>query len=288
MRGAAAEEMKILFRLVILLFLVFSTWVLGANAQSDREKAQEYYEQGNIYYQQGMYKEAQAEFQKALDLLNHVEEIPETKPRIEKKPQALPEQKETRNQLEYVIGEEDILFIAVWQNPDLTQDAIVRPDGQISFPLIGDVQASGRTVSQLDQEVTYRLKEFIRQPEVSISIKKLGGNKVMVLGEVSKPGVYAVTGSKTILEAISLAGGFTKNSVASSVILIRGGFENPQAQRLDLSKALSGKPRLNVALLREDIVFVPKKFIANVNYFLEQLIGPLSKGAYATRDTYTW
>lgn len=280
--------MKRLSKWVIILFLFFGLWVSGANAQSNREKAQEYYEQGNIYYQQGMYKEAQAEFQKALHLLNNVEEVPETRPRIEKKPKDLPEQKETRDQLEYVIGEEDILFVAVWQNPDLTQDAIVRPDGQISFPLIGDIQASGRTVSQLDHEVTYRLKEFIRQPEVSISIKKLGGNKVMVLGEVSKPGVYAVTGSKTILEAISLAGGFTKNSVASSVILIRGGFENPQAQRLDLSKALAGRPRLNVALLREDIVFVPKKFIANVNYFLEQLIGPLSKGAYATRDLNTW
>jgi polysaccharide export outer membrane protein len=280
--------MKILFKCTIIFFIVFFTWALDAIAQDDRERAQRYYEQGNIYYQQEMYKEAQAEFQKALDLLNNIEETAVIQPVEEKKLQALPEEKEPKGQVEYVIGEEDILFVAVWQNPDLTQDAIVRPDGKISFPLIGDVRATGRTVSQLDWEITERLKEYIRQPEVSISIKKLGGNKVMVLGEVSSPGVYAVTGSKTILEAISLAGGFTKNSVASSVILIRGGFESPQARRLNLSKALTGNPRLNVALLREDIIFVPKKFIANVNYFLEQLIGPLSKGAYATRDTYTW
>jgi polysaccharide export outer membrane protein len=281
--------MKTLFKYAILLFFIFGLQILATFAQNNREIGQEYYEQGNIYYQQGRYKEAQEEFQKALDLLNNVEEPAVTEVKEEKEPPSITEeQKEAKSQLEYVIGEEDILIIAVWQNPDLTQDAIVRPDGKISFPLIGDVLATGRTVSELDQEITGRLKEYIRQPEVSISIKKLGGNKVMVLGEVTSPGVYAVTGSKTILEAITLAGGFTKNSVPSSVVLIRGGFENPQAQRINLSKALSGKPRLNVALLREDIIFVPKKFIANVNYFLEQLIGPLSKGAYATRDTYTW
>ena len=280
--------MKILFKWVILLFFIFGFQPSATFAQNNREKAQEDYQQGNLYYQQARYKEAQEEFQKALDLLNNIEEVPPSQPEEQKEPETLPEQKESKGQLEYVIGEEDILFIAVWQNPDLTQDAIVRPDGKISFPLIGDVLAKGRTVSELDQEVTKRLKEYIRQPEVSISIKKLGGNKVMVLGEVSKPGVYAVTGTKTILEAISLAGGFTKDSVASSVVLIRGGFENPKAERLDLSKALAGGARLNVALVTEDIIFVPKKFIANVNYFLEQLIGPLSKGAYATRDTYTW
>ncbi len=280
--------MKTFFKCVILLFFVSVVSSPSAFAQNDREKAQEYYQQGNIYYQQGKYKEAQEEFQKSLDLLNNIEEIPVSQPEKVKEPEILPAQQATESQIEYVIGEEDVLIIAVWQNPDLTQDAIVRPDGMISFPLIGDVLAKGRTVSQLDQEITKRLKEYIKQPEVSISIKKLGGNKVMVLGEVLKPGVYAVTGAKTILEAISLAGGFTKDSIASSVVLIRGGLQSPEAKRIDLSKALAGKPGLNVALLSEDIIFVPKKFIANVNYFLEQLIGPLSKGAYATRDTYTW
>jgi polysaccharide export outer membrane protein len=280
--------MKTLFKYAILFFFISLALPLAAYAQNNREKAQEYYLQGNIYYQQGKYKEAQEEFQKALDLLNIIEETPVSQPEKVKEPEILPAQQATGSQIEYVIGEEDVLIIAVWQNPDLTQDIIVRPDGQISFPLIGDVLAKGRTVSQLDSEITKRLSEYIRQPEVSISIKKLGGNKVMVLGEVLKPGVYAVTGAKTILEAISLAGGFTKDSVASSVILIRGGLQNPEAKRVDLSKALAGKPNLNIALLSEDIVFIPKKFIANVNYFLEQLIGPLSKGAYATRDAYTW
>jgi polysaccharide export outer membrane protein len=280
--------MKILFKCAILLFFIGLALPLAAYAQNSREKAKELYLQGNIYYQQARYKEAQEEFQKALDLLNNIEEAHPSQPEEQKEPETPPEQKESKGQLEYVIGEEDILFVAVWQNPDLTQDAIVRPDGKISFPLIGDILAKGRTVSQLDQEITKRLKEYIRQPEVSISIKKLGGNKVMVLGEVLKPGVYAVTGAKTVLEAISLAGGFTKDSVASSVVLIRGGLQNPEAKRIDLTKAFAGKPNLNIALLSEDIVFVPKKFIANLNYFLEQIIGPLSKGAYATRDTYAW
>ncbi len=279
--------MKIYFKLSILFFISLVGFQF-VQAQVDRDKAAEYYQQGNIFYQQGQYKEAQEEFEKALEILNNLEKTEPIKqePLIES--QVSPVANTNEGQLEYVIGEEDILFIAVWQNPDLTQEAIVRPDGKISFPLIGDILARGRTVSQLDQDITHRLKEYVRQPEVSVSIRKLGGNKVVVLGEVLKPGVYAVTGAKTMLEAISLAGGFTKDSVASSIILIRGGLQNPQAQRVDLSKAISGNPRLNLALLSEDIVFVPKKFIANVNYFLEQLIGPLSKGAYATRDTYTW
>ena len=194
----------------------------------------------------------------------------------------------TRPKVEYTIGQEDILRISVWQNPDLDQEVIVRPDGMISFPLIGDVDAAGLTISKLKEDMTERLKEYIKHPDVSISIKKIGGKKVIVLGEVTNPGVYSVTGSRRVLEAVALAGGFTKHAVVSSVVVIRGGFEKPEVKRLSLNRALRGDSRQNIELQSEDVIFVPKKFIANVNYFLTEVIEPLSKGAYTSQPLQGW
>ncbi len=185
---------------------------------------------------------------------------------------------------EYTLEKGDVLYISVWQEDDLSQEVIVRPDGRISFPLAGDIPVLGLTFTQLKEALTKRLKEYIRYPVVSISLKKLGGRKVIVLGEVTRPGVYSVSGDRTVLEAIALAGGFTPHAITSSVIFIRGGLETPEGMRLDLSRALKKTDiSQNVTLQSEDIVYVPKKFIANVNYVLDQILGPLSRGIYTIR-----
>ena len=284
-----------ILRLVLILPL-FILCVSYSYADAVKEKAREYYLKGNTYYQQGKYKEAQEEYKKALDILTQKEGLtaPQKEevmpaPANEVKPgQEIKKIKQPQAAKEYIICDEDALHISVWQNPDLETDAIVRPDGKISFPLIGDVQATGITLTQLDDEITGRLKEYLRYPEVSICIKKLGGQKVMILGEVARPGVYSVTGYKTIIEAISLAGGFTRDAVPSSVVLIRGGFENPQPKRISLSKALKGDLRQNIELKSEDIIFVPKKFIADLNYFLSQVLEPVSRGAFIYKESQTW
>lgn len=270
-----------------IIFAVGALWfgAVCCAAPSIEEQSRELYQKGNIAYQQGRYQEAEEFFQKALELLQRQEKAA---PAAGKQPQTLqpaaaPQSgapRATRPRTEYIVGVDDVLNITVWQNPDLDRDAIVRPDGMISLPLVGDVQAEGLTITALDQQITRLLSEYVRGPEVSISIKKLGGKKVIVLGEVKTPGVHSVAGANTVLEAIAAAGGFADTAVASSVILIRGGFENPQAQRLNLTKALRGDPRLNVALQTEDIIFVPKKFISNVNFFLNQVLEPLSRGFY--------
>jgi len=266
--------------------------------QDNRETAKEHYKKGDIYYQQEKYKEAEEEFQKALELLGHkdtssVIKMPEEKAvkppksttppketKIEAKPQTTQEAKKSP---EYVINEEDVLFISVWQNPDLDQEVIVRPDGKISFPLAGDIQAVGLTPAQLDKEITDRLKEYIKYPEVSISVRKLGGQKIIILGEVVDPGVYYGTGKSTVLEAIAAAGGFTPHAVVSSVVVIKGGFSSPKGIRLDLNRALlKADMSQNIYLEPQDIIYVPKKFIANVNYFVNQIIGPISQGVYNT------
>lgn len=289
----------IIKRIILVLFLIYAgnTSVLAEDTEQD---ARDYYRLGNVYYQQGRYKEAEEMFEKALDLLKEAEASPV--PPKQPSKQEIREEKateiftvpkpitrvETRGAAEYIIGDEDVLHISVWQSPDLDQEAIVRPDGKISFPLIGDVQASGLTITELDDEITRRLSEFVRSPEVSISIKKIGGKRIVILGQVANPGVYSVTGKNTIMEAIGLAGGFTRDAVPSSTILIRGGFTAPNAQRINLSKLLKGDLRQNIGLQSEDIVFVPRKFISDVNYFLSQILDPLAKGAYTKKELQSW
>lgn len=290
------QTLKIIF---LILLLIGGVCVFVYSQEKNEEDAKYLYRLGNVYYQQGRYKEAEDLFQRALDLLKEKEAAAATpskpiKPESKeaKAQETGPEQKpavaEVRAATEYTIGDEDVLHISVWQNPDLDQEVIVRPDGKISFPLIGDIQASGLTIPELDGEITRRLTEYVRFPEVSISIKKIGGSRVIVLGQVSSPGIYAVAGKRTIMEAVAMAGGLTRDAVPSSTILIRGGFAAPNAQRINLSKLLKGDLRQNIVLESQDIVFVPRKFISDVNYFLSQIIDPLSKGAYTRKELQTW
>jgi polysaccharide export outer membrane protein len=284
------RKIKIFF-LILFLFFGLRDFVYAQDKRQD--DAKDLYRLGNMYYQQGRYKEAEEMFQQALDLVKEKETAavstkPESKEAkvseagVQQKP-ALPVAT-----TEYLIGEDDVLQIGVWQNPDLDQEVIVRPDGKISFPLIGDIQASGLSITALDQELTRRLKEYIKLPEVSISIKKIGGSRVVILGQVSTPGVYSVAGKKTIAEALGMAGGFTRDAVPSSTVLIRGGLNAPNAQRINLSKLFKGDLGQNIVLQSQDIIFVPRKFISDLNYFLTQIIDPIAKGAYTNRELKSW
>lgn len=178
---------------------------------------------------------------------------------------------------EYLVNMGDILDISVWEWPDLKiSDVYVRPDGRITFPLVGDVEAVGRTLKEIDQELTEGLTEYIKSPEVSVSIRKFGGKKVIVLGEVSSPGVYAPTGRSTLLEVIALAGGFSSTAVTSNVVVIRGDTVKSEAIACDLRRALKGGDlSQNIATEPNDIIYVPRRFIANVSDLAGELSGPL-------------
>ncbi len=276
----------------ILLILIGEGFISSTFSQDSlKEKARDHYRLGQIYYEHGLYKEAEEEYRKALDILGNFPKgeslIKETK----KKSQPLPskrEEKVSSPQKEYIIGIGDVLSITVWENPDLNQEVIVRPDGMISFPLIDEVKAAGLTLSELDKVITERLKQYIRYPDVSISLRSMGGNRIIVLGEVNSPGVYTISGRRTVLEAVALAGGFTNDAVLNSIVVIRGGLKNPYAERIDLSRVLRGKNANDIPLNAQDIVYVPKKFIANLNYFLKQILEPISRGMYTVKQFDTW
>src|SRR2546428_5274965 len=110
---------------------------------------------------------------------------------------------------EFLIGPEDVLDVVVWRNQDLSRTVIVRPDGMISIPLIGDVEARGVTANQLAERLAARLKDFKESPSVTVSVKEVNSYNVYVLGEVAKPGKYQLKSHTTVLQAIAMAGGLT-------------------------------------------------------------------------------
>src|ERR1039457_5250089 len=108
----------------------------------------------------------------------------------------------------FVIGNDDVLAINVWKEPEISKSIPVRSDGKISLPLVGEVQATGRTPLKLEQEIAARLKNYIAEPEVTVIVQQINSQKFNILGQVSRPGSYPLSNSATVLDAIALAGGF--------------------------------------------------------------------------------
>jgi polysaccharide export outer membrane protein len=122
---------------------------------------------------------------------------------------------------EYRIGPEDVLEVMVWKNTDLTRKVTVRPDGKVSLPLIGDVQASGLSTLELKTEIIQRMKEYITAPEVSVLVSEINSYYFFIIGEVAKPGKYPLKERMTVLQAISMAGGFTPFAYKNGMALLR-------------------------------------------------------------------
>jgi len=122
---------------------------------------------------------------------------------------------------DYIIGPEDILDISVWKNADLSKIVTVRPDGKISLPLIGDLQAAGLTPQTLRHVITNKLRQYQDSAVVSVIVQTVNSYRIFILGQVTAPGTYLLKSKTTILQAISLAGGFTQYASKNSMILIR-------------------------------------------------------------------
>lgn len=122
---------------------------------------------------------------------------------------------------EFLLGPEDVVEIAVWKNQDMTKIVPIRPDGVISMPIIGDVRAAGLTTDALAQRITERLKPYIANPSVSVSVKDLNSYFIFVVGEVAKPGKFQLKSYATVLQAISLAGGFTEYAKKNKMQVVR-------------------------------------------------------------------
>lgn len=130
-------------------------------------------------------------------------------------------QPEVRRVGGYIIGNDDVLAINVWKEPDLTRSIPVRSDGKISLPLVGEIEATGKTPLQLGQEITARLKSYIAEPEVTVMVEQINSKKFNILGQVAKPGTYSLTQASTVVDAIALAGGFKNFAKRKDIYILR-------------------------------------------------------------------
>ena len=164
----------------------------------------------------------------------------------------------------FLLGPEDLLEITVWKNSDLSRTTAIRPDGLISMPIIGDVQALGLTADGLAHRIADRLKQFVAgNPAVSVSVKELNSYSIFVLGEVNKPGKYQAKSYITLLQAISMSGGFTDYAKKNKLQIVRNRLngenkfhETRIPVRYDDLLAGRGEPG-NIILLSGDTVVVP-------------------------------
>lgn len=124
---------------------------------------------------------------------------------------------------EYIIGPEDVLEIMVWRNQDLTRQVAVRPDGRITLPLIGDVVAVGKTPAELTEHISKRLTHFKENPTVAIEVREVNSYAIFVLGEITRPGKYPLKSKTSLLQALTIAGGFTPIAARNKVVVFRNG-----------------------------------------------------------------
>jgi polysaccharide export outer membrane protein len=122
---------------------------------------------------------------------------------------------------DYIIGPEDILEITVWKNADLSKQVQVRPDGRISLPLLGDISAVAKTPVQLTEEISAGLRAYMENPTISIMVKEVNSYQIYVLGEVNKPGKYPLKSKTTLLQGITVAGGFTAMAARNKIVIFR-------------------------------------------------------------------
>jgi len=160
----------------------------------------------------------------------------------------------------YVIGNDDVLAVKVWKEPDISRETIpVRSDGRISLPLAGEVEAAGRTPLKLEEEIAGRLKNYIAEPEVTVIVLQSNSQKFNILGQVTKPGSYMIANSATVLDAIALAGGFRDFAKQRNIYVLRQNPDGTQARLpFNYKDVVKGKnPEQNIKLQPRDTIVVP-------------------------------
>jgi polysaccharide export outer membrane protein len=172
---------------------------------------------------------------------------------------------------EYRLQAGDVLEIKHFYTPELNETVSIRPDGRISLPIAGEVQAEGRTPAGLRDVLTELYARTLREREVAVVVKEFAGRRIYVGGEVLTPGVIRPPGTVTALQAILEAGGAKSSARLENVVILRNqGTSEPLFMTLDLRAGVTeGVSRNDVALLPSDIVFVPKTKVAHLAQFID-------------------
>ncbi len=162
---------------------------------------------------------------------------------------------------DYKLGPEDVIEVLVWKNEALSKKVTVRPDGKISLPLIGDVDATGLTAMQVKAQITETLAAYYKEPpDVSVIVEQAKSYVIYLLGEIASPGQYVVKRGTTFLQALALGGGFTPFASKNDILLLRSSHEDKKqiAIKIRYKDILSGKYAENNILLKPgDTIIIP-------------------------------
>ncbi len=164
-----------------------------------------------------------------------------------------------KHEAPYTVGVDDVLAISIWHEPDLSRSVSVRPDGKISLPLLGEVQASGRSVLQLQADIRQGLSAYVKDPEVVVIVTEIRSQRINVIGEVMRAGAFPLTQSMGVVDAIALAGGLREFAKKKQIYVLRA-TASGQRERLtyDYEDVLKGKTSAKEIILQpRDTVVVP-------------------------------
>lgn len=165
---------------------------------------------------------------------------------------------DAKNATGYVVQPGDVLEISVWKEKDLQREVLVRPDGGLSFPLVGDIQATGKTVDQIRKEITEQIREYVGNPSVSVSVKQTQGYKVYVVGKVNRPGEFTAVRPVDVVQALGMAGGLNTFAAANDIKVLRRVNGEQHSYRFEYGEIEKGRNlEQNLILRGGDVVVVP-------------------------------
>ncbi|MGD9211015.1 MAG: polysaccharide biosynthesis/export family protein [Desulfobacteraceae bacterium] len=167
--------------------------------------------------------------------------------------------KSSHSKTDYVIGNGDTLEIVTWKEPDFSrEEIIVRIDGKITFPLLDDIQAAGKTPTELKKDIEGRLGSFVSNPSVTVTVRNPESKRFYILGEVINTGEYPITKDLTVLQAFAIAGGFTEWASKKEIILFRKTDKKDTVIKVNYKSILKGKDfSQNVKIMPDDTIIVP-------------------------------
>jgi polysaccharide biosynthesis/export protein len=158
---------------------------------------------------------------------------------------------------EFRLGPDDVIQVSVYQDKELSTIVPVRPDGNISLPLVGEMPASGKTATDLQKEIARKLTQYISEPAVTVVVKEINSPKVSVLGEVKNPGMYRIRDRATVLDAVALAGGLTEYAKRDKVTVIRAEPNGEQHHfKINLDDWIKGKKPAPFYVLPYDKIYI--------------------------------
>ena len=160
---------------------------------------------------------------------------------------------------DFVIGADDVLGVNVWKEAEVSRTVTVRSDGKISLPLVGELQAQGKTPKQLQDDIRSKLAAFISDPEVTLIVQEVRSHRFNVLGQVQHPGSYVLTSATTVLDAIALAGGFRDFAKQKAIYVLRANSDGSEVRlAFNYREVIKGdRLKQNVKLENHDTVVVP-------------------------------